>query len=345
MRIRSWSLLALALVAVTQLSCATIGLMPLQESMPSARAGLLPEYRIFYDALQDYGDWTLIEPFGYVFRPYGNVVGWRPYEYGYWAPSDVYGWVWISEEPFGWATYHYGEWLYDRYQGWVWIPGLDWAPAWVSWEETPDYIGWSPMLPTGFGPELVPDGAYLYVPVAELPATDLQTKAQTQTQLGEKLGKPLPIENLRDRDGVRFNAGPKLDAIERRTGPLTPVKIEDLFSARRPPARPGGRPDHPPAVAPSGPLPVQNPGARRAPARTAEDSTAVEAMRRAAEASAREARAVTGSNAAPPSSIGLVRPDVRREPVPEEKPREAVPRERPRRADRDQAGADSTKLR
>jgi hypothetical protein len=98
MRIRSWSLLTLTLLALTQLSCATIGLTPLQDSMPAARAGLSPEYRLFYDALQDYGDWTLIEPFGYVFRPYGNASSWRPYQYGYWAPSDVYGWVWISGE-------------------------------------------------------------------------------------------------------------------------------------------------------------------------------------------------------------------------------------------------------
>ena len=64
MRIRSWSILALTLLALSQLSCATMGLTPLPETMPAARAGLQPEYRIFYDALQDCGDWTLIEPFG-----------------------------------------------------------------------------------------------------------------------------------------------------------------------------------------------------------------------------------------------------------------------------------------
>ena len=53
---------------------------------------------------QDDGDWTLIEPYGYVFRPHVNFVAWSPYQYGFWAPSDVYGWVWISAEPFGWAT-------------------------------------------------------------------------------------------------------------------------------------------------------------------------------------------------------------------------------------------------
>ena len=99
MRIRSWTLLALALVAITQISCATTGLTPGTESMPAARMGLPPEHRVFFDALQGYGDWLLIEPLGYVFRPYDSDEHWHPYLYGYWAPSDLYGWVWISSEP------------------------------------------------------------------------------------------------------------------------------------------------------------------------------------------------------------------------------------------------------
>jgi len=338
MRIRSWSRLALILVALTQLSCATVGLTPLQDSMPAARAGLLPEYRLFYDALEDYGDWTLIEPFGYVFRPYGNVAGWRPYQYGYWAPSDVYGWVWISGEPYGWATYHYGEWILDRYQGWVWIPGLDWGPAWVSWEETPDYIGWAPLFPAGYDSGLIPGGAYTYVLTGQLSSTDVQTRTRTRDQLGEKLGSPQPIENPVERDGVRFNAGPKFDVIERRSGPLPRVRIEDLL--------PGGGPvTKPDAPAPSRPPAVRRPGSRPAPAGTADDTTTVEAMRRAAEEAARSARSVTGKNTAPPPSIGVVRRTAKHETATSEKPREATPRERPRKPGRDQAEADSTKQR
>ena len=329
MRIRSWSLLALALVALTQLSCATVGLTPLQDSMPAARAGLSPEYRLFYDALEDYGDWTLIEPFGYVFRPYGNVAGWRPYQYGYWAPSDVYGWVWISGEPYGWATYHYGEWICDRYQGWVWIPGLDWGPAWVSWEETPDYIGWAPMSPAGYDSGLIPGGLYTYVPTAQLSSTDVQTRTRTKDQLGEKLGSPQPIENLVERDGVRFNAGPRFDMIERRSGPLSRVKIEDLFPDGGPGTKPGGQP----AAATSGPSTVRKPGSRPAPAGSTGETAAIEAMRRAAEEAARSARSVTGKSTAPPPSIGVVRRTAKPGIAPGDKP------------GRDQAGADSTKQR
>jgi hypothetical protein len=335
MRIRSWSLFALVLVSLTQLSCATIGLTPLPDSMPAARAGLLPEYRLFYDALQDYGDWTLIEPFGYVFRPYGNVAGWSPYRYGYWAPSDVYGWVWISGEPYGWATYHYGEWFFDRYQGWVWMPGLDWGPAWVSWEETPDYVGWAPLFPAGYDSGLVPDGGYLYVPVAQLPNTDVQTRTRTRDQIGQELGSPQPIVNPVQIDGVRFNAGPKFDLIERRAGPLPRVNIEDLLPGAGPVTRPGSpEPSRPPAV--------RRAGSRPAPAWTAGDTTTVEAMRRAAEETARATRSVTQHNATPPPSIGVVRRTARHEATTDGKPREVTPRERPRKPGRGQAEADST---
>jgi hypothetical protein len=343
MRICSWSILALTLLALSQLSCATMGLTPLPETMPAARAGLQPEYRIFYDALQDCGDWTLIEPFGYVFRPYGNVESWRPYQYGYWAPSDLYGWVWISAEPYGWATYHYGDWLYDRYQGWVWIPGLDWGPAWVSWEETPDYIGWAPMFPPGYGPDVAPGGGYVYVPTAELPNTDVQSRVRTKAQIGDLLGKPQPIWNPVERGGVRFDAGPKFAEIERHTGPLPRVKIEDLVPGSAPVTKPGAKPGRQPAATPLRSPAVQRPGARSAPASASDETAAVEAMRRAAEEAAQAARSVTGTNAAPPASIGLVRLDVKRGSAPGEKKREATPQERPRESGRDGAEADSTK--
>jgi hypothetical protein len=342
MRIRSWSILAFTLLALSQLSCATIGLTPVPESMPAARAGLLPEYRIFYDALQDYGDWTYIEPFGYVFRPYGNVEGWRPYQYGYWAPSDTYGWVWISAEPFGWATYHYGDWLYDRYQGWVWIPGLDWGPAWVSWEETPDYIGWAPMFPPGASPDLIPGGEYLYVPVAELPSADVGARVKTKVQVGDLLGTPRTIWNPVEHGGVKFDAGPKFAEIERRAGPLPRVKVEDLAPGTTPVAKPGARPGRPPAGTTPRPSAVPRPGVRPTPAGAPDETAAVEAMRRAAEEAARAAATVTGGSAAPPSNITVVRPGVRRgRAVPAEKPREGTPRERPRGHER--AVADSTK--
>ena len=277
MRKRCRSPLVLALVVLTQLSCATTGGPPETGSMPAARLALPDEQRVFFDALQGYGDWLLIEPLGYVFRPYDSDRYWHPYLHGYWAPSAMYGWVWISGEPYGWATYHYGAWYRDDYQGWVWLPGSDWGPAWVSWVMSDDYVGWAPLFPPGYAPDLASGGAYLYVPLASLASSDLQQLARTGTQVGEALGTLVTVDNLRQQDGVVFNAGPDIGLVERRAGPLARVRLEDLS-------------------------PAPEAGAPRPAA----------AVRRSGEEAARQARAVTQRGDAPPPTVGVLRPDLGR---------------------------------
>ena len=68
------ALVAALAVALGVAGCATTGFQAVPPTMPAAKAGLPPEFRIFYDALEDYGDWTLIEPYGYVFRPRVSFV-------------------------------------------------------------------------------------------------------------------------------------------------------------------------------------------------------------------------------------------------------------------------------
>ena len=220
---------ALVLLALAQLSCAAGNLSPAPVTMPAARAALRPEYRIFYDALQDQGDWVLIEPYGYLFRPDVNFVAWRPYADGFWAPSDAYGWVWVSAEPFGWATYHYGDWLYDRFQGWLWMPGLDWGPAWVSWEANDQYVGWAPLMARSPAPGTVPGGLYNFVPLQQLPNADLAGHIVTAAQVPIDAGALRRVENLTQRDGVRFDRGPSIDLVDshRPTLPAGSQQVED----------------------------------------------------------------------------------------------------------------------
>ena len=107
-----------------------------------------PDYSIFYDELRPHGSWFETESYGYVWRPEvaRRDPNWRPYTDGRWIDSDL-GWTWWSDEPFGWATFHYGRWTIVRNVGWIWIPGRVWAPAWVSWRESRDHIGWAPLPP------------------------------------------------------------------------------------------------------------------------------------------------------------------------------------------------------
>src|SRR5438067_805683 len=110
-----------------------------------AKADVSINVGAFYDRLSPYGDW-IRRGNTYVFVP---AVGpdWRPYTFGHWDYTDRYGWIWVSDEPFGWATYHYGRWGFDDEIGWYWVPGTEWAPAWVSWRRSDNYIGWAPLPP------------------------------------------------------------------------------------------------------------------------------------------------------------------------------------------------------
>jgi len=85
-----------------------------------------------------------------VWRPYGMGPDWSPYSEGRWVYT-YQGWIWSTDYDWGWAAYHYGRWVYYDLYGWVWMPGRYWAPSWVQWCYTPDYIGWYPLYPRWYG--------------------------------------------------------------------------------------------------------------------------------------------------------------------------------------------------
>lgn len=113
-------------------------------ALHSAKAALSVDFNLFYGQLAPYGNWVTVPSAGLVWHPDHEPAHWRPYEDGRWAWTDA-GWTWVSYEPWGWAAYHYGRWIYDPTYGWLWVPGSVWAPAWVAWYESPDYIGWAPL--------------------------------------------------------------------------------------------------------------------------------------------------------------------------------------------------------
>lgn len=271
---------AVLVLLAGSLSCAAANLQPLPRSEPAARAGLRPEFRLFYDALQEYGEWTPIEPYGYVFRPSVSYIGWEPYEFGYWAPTDLYGWVWVSSEPWGWATYHYGRWMFDRFEGWVWLPGIDWGPAWVTWNLADDYVGWAPMLAHTQAADLKAD-PWHYVSIDALGSTDLRSKTVTRTQLGARVHDIERIENVTDLNGVKINRGPALELIERKRGPLVRAEVREVnpVGEWRPSAK---EPKTPPGV--------------------------LEATRRAAEDAAHQAQRDVDAKAFAPSELRIIRP-------------------------------------
>jgi hypothetical protein len=214
---RSLARLALLACLATSLSCAVadpsgVGREAGYSAPPApnaARIGLAAPYRAFYDALEGQGDWVLIEPYGWVFRPRVNFDSWRPYQQGWWEPSDVFGWVWNSSDDFGWITDHYGSWFYDGYQGWVWQPGPVWGPAWVAWVAVGDYIGWAPLAPADYQDfSRVPGGLFTYSMAQQFGMQNSNSQALFTSRPPNGHEALVEITNFSRSSGVAFNRGP-----------------------------------------------------------------------------------------------------------------------------------------
>lgn len=276
------------LIILSAQGCAmTSGFTPEPVTEPAARAAMPYEYKFFYDSLVDYGDWILIEPYGWVFRPDVNFVAWRPYTEGYWVPSDIYGWIWVSSEPFGWATYHYGRWGYDRFQGWVWQPGNVWAPAWVDWVANESFVGWAPLMPPNADAGLIPGGHYVFAPTAAMPSTNVSTSILTNPEVLKQISPDDEANNPVEVGGAIINRGPSIESIERVIGPVQRVRVDDLVP---------------------GDLVRQGYGPDPAEQDSLAAEEAVRAARRAGLEAARDARAVAKAGAAVPLRIPVVRP-------------------------------------
>ena len=98
----------------------------------------------------NYGNWTYLAEYGYVWTPGVVTPGWAPYSIGRWAWIDG-NYVWISYESWGWVPYHYGRWAYRTGTGWFWVPPqaqqVFWCPGAVAWNYTSGYVSWVPLAP------------------------------------------------------------------------------------------------------------------------------------------------------------------------------------------------------
>ena len=230
--------LALLACLATSLSCAVAdapdaygnggyAAPPAPPAPSAARIGLAPAYRSFYDALEGEGDWTLIEPYGWVFRPKVNFDSWRPYQQGWWEPSDAFGWIWNSADAFGWVTDHYGSWFYDTYQGWVWQPGPVWGPAWVAWVSAGDYIGWAALGPADYDEySTAPAGIFTFTLAQQFGSMSSNSQALFVMRPPVSDRPVSEIANFTRRGRVAFNRGPDATLLQRLGGIVAPAPDE-----------------------------------------------------------------------------------------------------------------------
>jgi hypothetical protein len=98
------------------------------------------------------GRWVEVEYYGSAWVPYSVGAYWSPYSVGRWCYRPIFGWTWISYEPWGWLPYHYGRWYRSSAYGWCWIPGAAlgfnfWSPGLVAFYSGPGWISWCPLGP------------------------------------------------------------------------------------------------------------------------------------------------------------------------------------------------------
>ena len=205
----------------------------------------------FYEPLAAQGTWVEIGGYGRCWRPASVEVSWRPYCYGHWESTDC-GWFWVSEEPWGWACYHYGRWYYDPVYAWVWVPGVDWAPAWVSWRYGGGYVGWAPLPPivsfsggviVGARVDIEPS-LFVFVPETRIYATVRpRTVIINNTTVINKtvnITKITQVEKNITNVGQRkviVNEGPQLSTVQKATSKrIQPVPIQQVAQRAAPPA-------------------------------------------------------------------------------------------------------------
>ena len=213
---------------------------------PLAVSGARPTsgYSTFYTKLEPYGGWIETSDYGYVWQPRETESSrsWRPYTNGRWVYTDA-GWTWISEEPFGWATYHYGRWTRLRGIGWVWVPGNQWAPAWVSWRKSNDYVGWAPLPPearfdqhTGIHNwsdsyyDIGPD-QYCFVPTREIGAQRIESTIVPPERNVTIVNETTNVTNITYNNTTVVNEGPNYEELRTQSRePLQRFRLERNLS-------------------------------------------------------------------------------------------------------------------
>ena len=195
---------------------------------------------LFYDSLEDEGDWFEADDYGYCWQPSGVSADWSPYTDGYWTYTDA-GWTWVSYESHGWATHHYGRWSQFRGRGWVWIPGYEWGPAWVSWRSNDDYVGWAPLparatIQVGFsiGRNVDYDydsgpSNYRFTSCNNFGSPSLRQVIVDRSENVTIINQTTNITNITYRDSVVYNGGPDYDRINRRSKrPIERLKLDRI---------------------------------------------------------------------------------------------------------------------
>jgi hypothetical protein len=239
-------LFLVAIAAIALNACGPVYVVHQDPPPPApAQPAAEPEevsYQQFYDQLSPYGQWVDNPQYGYVWLPDAGP-DFKPYSTnGHWVYTDE-GWTWASDYPWGWAAFHYGRWFFQDGYGWMWIPGQEWAPAWVSWRNSPDYYGWAPLGPSvsisasfggGYNP---PPHYWSFVPHQYVSSPQVRNYYVNESRNVTIINNTTVINNTvinnnngrnNNRGRNNYAGGPDANEVGRFSGaPLRPIAIRD----------------------------------------------------------------------------------------------------------------------
>ena len=215
----------------------TVGTLPSRGDLEVSAAVNIHATADFHAPLAPHGTWVEVDTYGRCWRPARVAVGWRPYVVGHWEWTDC-GWYWFSDEPWAWACYHYGSWVHHSHHGWMWVPGIEWAPAWVTWRVGGGYIGWAP-LPPHHARVAVTVGAPHFVFVQSARFHDRHARSTVIVNNTKIINETTVINNIKREDRivvgggkpqkVVINEGPGIETVQKATGKtFKPAPIREV---------------------------------------------------------------------------------------------------------------------
>src|SRR5258707_10041223 len=71
-------------------------------------------YQYGVNDLDQYGQYSDVPGYGYVWQPNGVSLDWDPFTNGYWNYSPDFGNYWVSAYPWGWMPFRYGNSVFVR---------------------------------------------------------------------------------------------------------------------------------------------------------------------------------------------------------------------------------------
>ena len=230
----------------------------------------------FYDELAPYGRWVDCS-YGQCWVPARVARDWQPYSNGQWIYTE-YGWTWVSNDPWGGNPYHYGTWASLPGYGWSWVPGTVWAPAWVTWSYSNNYVGWAPLPPTvAFGsagysgsPIVVSRAQYVFVPTNRFVGVNVTSVRVPAQQSAEIFRQTRAVTGFAVSGGIVRNTALPMETIQRATG--SKIETRSIQTAGTAPRAVAAGSEHLSVVAPARDVKAAVAARPQAASRTVESS-------------------------------------------------------------------------